>query len=122
MDPAPSPAPDATVSWWRWATAVAILAFLVAHVVEIALVRFDGRAYLTLREWWGSPAGRIAASVVVVSVLVHGLSGLVAAWGTLVGEPTRIHDPRTRAALWFGVLAAGVPLVVVTMWPWLRTL
>ena len=118
---APLAAPARFV-WWRWPAGLVVLLYVLAHVVELALVRFDGRAYLRVRDVWATPVGRCASAIVVVCVLVHGAFGLLSAWGTMVGEPGRIDDPRSRAAVWFCVVAVAVPAVTLTVWPWLRTL
>lgn len=119
--PAPAPVAGAGPRWWRWPAALVVLAYVLAHVVEITLVRVDGRRYLGVRDWWASPAGRVCTSVVVVCVLVHGLFGLAAAWSGATGAPERADDPRTRAVVWFLVVAAAVPAAAFAMWPWLRT-
>jgi len=98
-----------------------VLAYVVAQVVEITMLRVDGRAYLSLRDWWASPLGRVTTAAVVVCVLVHGLFGLARAWGAVADEPDRVDDPGTRAVVWFFVVAVAVPAATAAMWPWLRT-
>lgn len=121
-DAAPTPdATEPTGRWWRWGAGLVVLAYVVAHVVEITLVRVDGRAYLQLRDWWASPPGRVATSVVVVAVLVHGANGLAQAWAGWIGEPARARDPRTLAVVWFVVVALAIPAVALAVWPWLQT-
>ncbi len=107
--------------WWRWPAGLVLLAYVAAQVVEVALVRADGRAFLTLRDWWAAPAGRLTSAVVVVAALVHGLFGLAQVWAGAIGAPDRADDERTRAVVWFLVLVAAVPAVTFTVWPWLRT-
>ncbi len=107
--------------WWRWPAALVVLAYVLAQVVEVTMLRVDGHAYLSLRDWWASPLGRVTTAAVVVCVLVHGLFGLAHAWGALVGEPERVDDPGTRAVVWFVVVALAVAAATAAMWPWLRT-
>jgi hypothetical protein len=112
----PVPAPPGGRAW-QLASVLAV-AWVAFRVVELALVRFDGHAFLRLQDWLDGLPGRLATVVVLVAVLLHATGGLRAVVGVRSPRGAGLAGEPGSAAMWFLTLALAVPGAAILLWPW----
>jgi succinate dehydrogenase / fumarate reductase cytochrome b subunit len=93
---------------------VAILAFLLLHVLDISLVMWGPEAFNALLGFYHQPIFRLGLLLVIAGVLYHSLNGLriilmdMTSWGA-----------RHQVELWRGVLVLFVvfylPVLVIAL-------
>jgi hypothetical protein len=113
---APPPAPPGGRTWQL--AGVAVAAFVLFRTVELALLRFDGHAFLDLQGWLDGLPGRLVTVVVLVAILLHGSGGLRAVVGLRSPRGEGLAGPAGSAGMWFLTLALAVPGAAVLLWPW----
>jgi succinate dehydrogenase / fumarate reductase, cytochrome b subunit len=100
---------------WTWVahriTGVLIFFFLLAHVIDTAMVRVSPEAYNTAVETYKNPVVGVMEIGLVAAVLFHALNGirvvLVDFWS---------QGPRYQRQMSYGVVGIFVVLMVPFVW------
>ena len=97
--------------YWAWllhrVSGLAVLAFLILHILDIALMGLGREAFDALLGFYSHPAFRVGEVLVFAGVLYHALNGLriilVDFWDGAFG---------VQRQLWYGVVGLSVVLMV----------
>ncbi len=100
---------------------VAILAFLVLHIVDIFLVGFAPGVYDTLLGFYATPIGIVLEWLLGAAVLYHALNGLRIVIMDFWPRTTRYHR-QLWYVCWVLFFAIGIPVTYIIGLQFLRSL
>jgi succinate dehydrogenase/fumarate reductase cytochrome b subunit len=106
----------------RWAHTAAIVSLLYAcwYVIGLVVLEISPTAYNSMNRAYGSLAFRLVLAAVALALIFHLADGTRVAITGLFPR-TRAHDLGLRASARFVTLAAGIPAIVVILWPAIRS-
>jgi succinate dehydrogenase / fumarate reductase cytochrome b subunit len=100
---------------------VAVLAFLILHVVDIFLVGFAPGVYDTLLAFYATPVGILMEWLLGAAVLYHALNGLRIIIMDFWPRMTRYHR-QLWYLNWVAFLAIGLPVTWVIFGQFARSM
>jgi succinate dehydrogenase / fumarate reductase cytochrome b subunit len=83
---------------------IAILVFLMAHIVDTALVAFGPDVYNAVMSIYHNPVARVGEALLVAGVIYHALNGLRVILIDFWGEAVRVQRQLWWAAFVLSVL------------------